>query len=43
MTELRRLLAFSVLAFFSYDPDNTKTGVVVYQIGLAAEDETMRR
>ena len=39
MTELRRLLAFSVPIFSSYTPDNAKTGVV-YQIGLAAEDGT---
>ena len=30
---------FSVPIFSSYNPDNAKTGVV-YQIGLAAEDET---
>ena len=36
---LRLRFVLSATTFSSYNPDNAKTGVV-YQIGLAAEDET---
>ena len=38
MTELRRLLAFSVPTFSSYNPDNAKNRVMP-QIWLADEDD----
>ena len=41
MTELRRLLAFSVPTFSSYNPDNAKNRVMP-QIWLADEDDERR-